>query len=74
MEWFAKMCLTVLTWTFFIMLYALIGTILWNSVMPDLFNLPEIKWFKMLCLMVLCNLVIKGFNVNYTYSNSTIKK
>lgn len=66
MEWFTKMFLTTFTWLCFVMLYALIGTILWNYVMPDIFNLPEIKWFQMFCLMILSNIIIKGFNITYT--------
>ena len=74
MEWFIKMFLTLFIWLCFIMLYTFIGAILWNSVMPDLFGLPEIKWFQMLCLIILANIIIRGFNITYSTTKTINNK
>lgn len=39
-------------------------TILWNTVMPDIFGLPEITAWQMFLLYLLINLVKNGISFN----------
>ena len=35
------------------LLEAAVTMVLWNHVMPDLFGLPELTWWKALCVLML---------------------
>lgn len=37
---------------------------LWNGVMPDLFGLPEITFWKAYALYLLCHLLLRGVTIN----------
>lgn len=37
---------------------------LWNGVMPDLFGLPEITFWKAYGLYLLCHLLLRGVTIN----------
>ena len=43
---------------------ALVSTVvmlLWNALLPSLFNFPAITWYQALGLLVLCKLLFGGF-------------
>ena len=39
---------------------ALIVMLLWNAIMPDIFSLPAIGYWKAMGLFILCNILFKS--------------
>ena len=45
-------------------LWAYIGMYLWNYVMPSVFGVPEITYWKMFALLLLARLLFPNYNIN----------
>lgn len=59
----------MLFWFGFIIAYSVIMAfvclLMWNYLMPTLFNLPEMNFWQMLCLMFLIRIILMPININY---------
>lgn len=47
-------------------------TILWNAVMPDIFNLPEVTTWQMFLMYLLINLAKNGISFNTNKKNEKL--
>jgi len=62
MELFLKFCAAAGIVFLFAIILALPTMLLWNNLMPDLFNLKEVSFWQALGLNILCSILFNGSN------------
>lgn len=64
MKTFLKTVLTVFAAGIIVLCFSWVLTILWNAVMPDIFNLPEVTTWQMFIMYLLINIAKNGISFN----------
>ena len=72
MKTFLKTLLTAFAAGIIVLCFSWVLTILWNAVMPDIFNLPEVTTWQMFLMYLLINLVKNGISFNMNKKNEKL--
>lgn len=72
MKTFLKTLLTVFAAGIIGLCFSWFLAILWNAVMPDIFNLPEVTTWQMFLMYLLINLVKNGISFNMNKKNEKL--
>ena len=72
MKTFLKIFLTVFAVGIIVLCFSWFLTILWNAVIPDIFNLPEVTTWQMFLMYLLINLAKNGISFNTNKKNEKL--